>query len=1130
MTIQPWHTRTTVAIHHQRPCFPLPKLFRNLSCFCFDDCLTMTLFVHRICGGFPILVSVLFLLLAVCAFAPVRGALATSGGEEGGVLGTDASSQATGSSSSSSTTSSTTLPDDYYRLSKESVVLITGAAGFLGTELAIALHRTYQPKKIICIDSMAVTPPWGPTTKSKTSSSSLQYLHRLEYQRQRIFRLMQALGSVVHFYRVDFRVHVPEFYVAGEVPILNHIVSLHPDITHIVHLAEDTSPQRSHVISRLSPDSKAGMMETLLEELRAWKVAHGNVKPLPHLVYASSHQVYNPKPSRNHGINPVPFREDLPLTSPTSLEGASKLMDEVLAQAYYDMDAIPSIGLRFFDVYGPWGHPQSLLYQMAEHAVLTHPPSSSLATTASPPPPFRRSDLMSLQSTCDFIYIDDAIDAILTSMQIQAMQPIVINVGTGIATSWQQLVSTIQTHLDHFHVDVPSATATTTADHSETTTTTNGGAATTVTQSVASTARSQALLGLQPRVDLATGLERTLAWHYDRAHPYGSGAIPPPRTAIDHNNNNNATAATSLPLSSKGLGQCETDDVDCELGAPVFYCAATECAHETQCLTSFWDDVVEWTRLYTQEFGCDQSAVLYTVALDEGLTTLLPWKSSEQSNSRNANSAQSMYSRSYLRGGRCNIAFVADDSALVRRLLQDPSSTTRSNNPDLSLILTHGPWTLVPVSVTRTESQTGGSASASSPALLPEALRVLPKWSPSSFFVSKIAIYIDPRVVFENIDHVLQEFVKLPPVSITGNTEHSKSATSLMIGSATPDVRRSTTTTTTRRSARSTLSSVQETAYRMIRIAAIDEMNGDGFSTPLDSTSYVVHRTDADDARLFRCDVMQEILQWDVQDEAHDAMSLQFVMGLHDMWSRVIAKREEQRAWWAMSNMQEKAQTTPSPDVSKDDKTDKGSRDKDGNRKSTKKAETVETTKDKGESPESQAEASAKSSALEEALENKDAANANSEELDDTKSAEKEDPDSPKAEVQETDSTHRRLFAVQANGGAGDEPNDMFSWGQESAFGMPEAIQEAVRAVFGDASKRESVDDFEEDEADEVAGEKSGARDGFTDANPPRRSQDSDSIWMGVLSSADVVYYCRVVPSDLAGVLHLDDFTSSNTA
>jgi FlaA1/EpsC-like NDP-sugar epimerase len=44
--------------------------------------------------------------------------------------------------------------DAYYFRPDDSVILITGAAGFLGSELSMALHRTYAPKLIICVDSM----------------------------------------------------------------------------------------------------------------------------------------------------------------------------------------------------------------------------------------------------------------------------------------------------------------------------------------------------------------------------------------------------------------------------------------------------------------------------------------------------------------------------------------------------------------------------------------------------------------------------------------------------------------------------------------------------------------------------------------------------------------------------------------------------------------------------------------------------------------------------------------------------------------------------------------------------------------------------------------------------------------
>jgi hypothetical protein len=71
----------------------------------------------------------------------------------------------------------------------------------------------------------------------------------------------------------------------------------------------------------------------------------------------------------------------------------------------------------------------------------------------------------------------------------------------------------------------------------------------------------------------------------------------------------------------------------------------------------------------------------------------------------------------------------------------------------------------------------------------------------------------------------------------------------------------------------------------MIRITLLDEMAGDGFSQILDA-SFVVHALALEDARLFRCDVYGEVLQWDASS---DRAALEFIVGLHDMWSRVIS-------------------------------------------------------------------------------------------------------------------------------------------------------------------------------------------------------------------------------------------------
>ena len=78
--------------------------------------------------------------------------------------------------------------------------------------------------------------------------------------------------------------------------------------------------------------------------------------PVRHLVYASSSSVY--------GANSkVPYHEDDPVVAPVSLYAATKRANELMAQTYAHLYAIPCSGVRFFTVYGPWGRPgHGLLY------------------------------------------------------------------------------------------------------------------------------------------------------------------------------------------------------------------------------------------------------------------------------------------------------------------------------------------------------------------------------------------------------------------------------------------------------------------------------------------------------------------------------------------------------------------------------------------------------------------------------------------------------------------------------------------------------------------------------------------------------------------------------------------------
>ncbi len=74
---------------------------------------------------------------------------------------------------------------------------------------------------------------------------------------------------------------------------------------------------------------------------------HGGVG---HLVYASSSSVYG----ENHAL---PFREDQNVDRPVSLYAATKKANELIAHSYSHLYRLPTTGLRFFTVYGPWGRP-----------------------------------------------------------------------------------------------------------------------------------------------------------------------------------------------------------------------------------------------------------------------------------------------------------------------------------------------------------------------------------------------------------------------------------------------------------------------------------------------------------------------------------------------------------------------------------------------------------------------------------------------------------------------------------------------------------------------------------------------------------------------------------------------------
>lgn len=125
-------------------------------------------------------------------------------------------------------------------------------------------------------------------------------------------------------------------------------------------------------------------------------VAFGNIleccrhAKTEHLIYASSSSVY--------GMNKKqPFSETDPVDHPISLYAATKKSNEMMAHSYSHLYKLPTTGLRFFTVYGPWGRPDMALY-LFTRAILS----------GQPIPLFNHGKMLR-----DFTYIDDIIDGIV---------------------------------------------------------------------------------------------------------------------------------------------------------------------------------------------------------------------------------------------------------------------------------------------------------------------------------------------------------------------------------------------------------------------------------------------------------------------------------------------------------------------------------------------------------------------------------------------------------------------------------------------------------------------------------------------------------------------------------------------
>jgi len=153
----------------------------------------------------------------------------------------------------------------------------------------------------------------------------------------------------------------------------------------VIHLAAQAGVRYSLTNPHAYIDANIRGFTNILEECR-----HNGIS---HLVYASSSSVYG-------GNTSMPFSEHHNIDHPISLYAATKKANELMAHTYSHLYGVPTTGLRFFTVYGPWGRPDMALFLFTK-AILK----------GEAIPVFNKGQMVR-----DFTYIDDIVEGVIRVM------------------------------------------------------------------------------------------------------------------------------------------------------------------------------------------------------------------------------------------------------------------------------------------------------------------------------------------------------------------------------------------------------------------------------------------------------------------------------------------------------------------------------------------------------------------------------------------------------------------------------------------------------------------------------------------------------------------------------------------
>ncbi len=230
-------------------------------------------------------------------------------------------------------------------------VLVTGAAGFIGFHVTMQLLA--RGDQVIGLDNL-----------------NDYYDPALKHARLDHIQLAKHAQNFT-FYPLDI----------ADAEALNSVFCQHK-IERVIHLAAQAGVRYSLINPHSYVQSNLIGFVNILEACRH--------HPVEHLVYASSSSVYG-------GNDKMPFSESDQVDHPVSLYAATKKSNELMAHTYSHLYQIPTTGLRFFTVYGPWGRPDMSPFLFAD-AILNDKPIKV----------FNHGDMKR-----DFTYIDDIVEGVI---------------------------------------------------------------------------------------------------------------------------------------------------------------------------------------------------------------------------------------------------------------------------------------------------------------------------------------------------------------------------------------------------------------------------------------------------------------------------------------------------------------------------------------------------------------------------------------------------------------------------------------------------------------------------------------------------------------------------------------------